>query len=212
MKTFRAFLYNIAFFGGSGLLVSENPMMTHGQPFASDITFPSSYVVNGTWVSGAPTTISLTLSISSVTLSLVINQAVITFDHTSANHAGNGVISGVLNTADLVTAIKSIAGRLAPSLCMGSALLPIIQEVEASSDIMSTGMNPGPQVTCDAISIGLGFQADVIGQPMEVAPMGCPKADPCAPDASVPACDSGTTPPPVDSGSDTGPKEGGAKG
>jgi hypothetical protein len=197
--------------GGTGLLVSETPTMTHGQPFESAIPFPSSYVVNGTWVSGTPTTISLTLSISGYTLALNINQAVITFDHTMPNHGANGVISGVLKTTDLVAAVKGIVGRIAPSLCMGGTLTSIFEEITDASDIMHDGTNPGPQVTCDAISIGLGFQADVIGQPMEIAPNTCPKADPCNPDASVPACDSGTQPP-VDSGSDTGPKEGGAKG
>ncbi len=186
--------------GGSGLLMNSTP------PFKSDIQFSDSYVVNGTWVSGSPSTISLNLSISGVTLSLSIGQAVITFDHTSNDHGGNGVVSGVLKTSDLVTAIKGIAGRLAPSLCTGSALTPIIDEIEEASDIMSekdsTGsLNPGPSVTCDAISIGLGFQADVIGQPQELAPASCVKADPCS-DAAPPVCDSGT--PPVDSGSDAG--------
>jgi hypothetical protein len=173
--------------GGAGLLMNTTP------PYMSDITFPNAYVVNGTWVSGTPTTISLSLEFSGVSLMLAINQAVVTFDHTMPNHGANGVISGVINTADLVTAIKSVAGHIAPSLCMGTTLMPILEEIEEASDIMTDGTNPGPSSTCDAISIGLGFQADVIGQPMEIAPASCAKADPCS-DAAVPACDSGAPP------------------
>jgi hypothetical protein len=178
-------------------------------PFVSSVQFPDAYVVNGTWVSGTPTTISLSISLSGNSLSLAINQAVITFDHSSGNHAGNGVISGVLDTADLISDIKGIAGRLSPTLCTGDTLDSVIQEITDSSDIMSNGTNPGPSVTCDAISIGLGFQADVIAQPTELEPFTCPKPDPCTDAGST--CDSGA-PPPVDSGTkDSAAKDAGEK-
>ena len=71
--------------------------------------------------------------------------------------------------------------------------------------------NPaGGSVTCDAISIGLGFEADVIAQPTEIEPLGCPKPDPCDMDAGPSTCDSGA--PPMDSGTkDSGAKDSGEK-
>jgi hypothetical protein len=190
--------------GTSGLLKNSSP------PFQSTIQFPPSstatppYVVNGTWVSGEPTTISLSLSLDGISLTIPINQAVITFDHTTATHGASGIISGVIPTAQLVTGIMNLAGHISPSLCSGGALTGILAEITDASDIMaapdSTGsLNPGPSVTCDAISIGLGFTADEIGQPTEIAAPGCPKADPCT-DAAAPVCDSGTSPPPGDAG------------
>jgi hypothetical protein len=178
--------------GTSGLLKNSSP------PFQSTIQFPDAYVVNGTWVSGTPTMISLALSLEGISLTIPINQAVITFDHTTATHGANGVISGVIPTATLVSGIMNLAGHISPSLCSGSALTGILAEITDASDIMMDGSN-NPGATCDAISIGLGFTADQIGQPTEIAAPGCAKADPCT-DAAAPVCDSGAPPPPADSG------------
>jgi hypothetical protein len=195
--------FNWPILGGTGLLKNDTP------PFQSDIQFPDSYVVNGTWVSGTPVTISLSLSLDGISLSIPINEAVITFVHSTATHGGNGVISGVIPTATLVTGIKNLAGHLSASLCSGSALTGILAEITDASDIMATpdstgSLNPGPSVTCNAISIGLGFTADEIGQPMDISPPVCGKADPCG-DGGAPACDAGMPP---DSGSGDAPSGG----
>jgi hypothetical protein len=190
--------YNWPILGTSGLLSSTNPP-------TSTIQFPHGYVVNGTWVSGDPTTIMLSLSLDGISFTLPINQAVITFQHSSPTHGGSGVISGVIPTAQLTSSIMQLAGHFSASLCNGTALNGILAEVTDSSDIMAEptngSLNPGPSVTCNAISIGLGFTVDEIGPPTTIAPMTCAKPDPCS-DAAVPACDAGG---PTDSGmSDTG--------
>jgi hypothetical protein len=158
-------------------------------PFTSTQQFPGAYVVSGTWVSGPPGEISLPLLLSGATLPLTVHQAVITFEHTTPTHAAAGIISGVLVTSELVSAIKAVAGSLAPSLCMGAALDLIVQQIEDASDILSDGTNPSG-VSCDAISIGIGFTADEIAQPSSAVTV-CPKPNPCDPDASVPSCDGG---------------------
>jgi hypothetical protein len=119
----------------------------------------------------------------------VVHHAVITLQHTSSAHAAGGVISGVLYTNEVVSALKSWAVRIAPSLCEGATLDSLFEALEASQDILSDGTNP-PNVRCNAISIGLGFTADAIAQPTSIV---CPAADrnPCRPDASVPLCEGG---------------------
>jgi hypothetical protein len=174
----------------------------------SKIKFGSSYIVNGTWVNGSPGDVVLTLAIGGQALSLTVHQAIITFDHTSAAHADNGTIAGVITTDELIMGLKAVAGRISTSLCSGSAFDSIAQQIRQASDIMHDGTNVAG-TSCDAISIGLGFTSDQIGEPMTVAPIGCPSPDPCNPDAGTPMCDAGP-PPPVDAGPDVaadGPTE-----
>jgi hypothetical protein len=153
----------------------------------SKIQFASAYIVNGTWVNGTPSDVVLTLSFSGQDLSITIHKAIITFDHTSPDHATNGTIAGVIQTMELVTGLKAIAGRISTSLCGGSAFDSIASQIEAASDIMQDGTN-GPGQACDAISIGLGFNADHIGEPSTVAPPGCATPDPCSDAAAPPSC------------------------
>jgi hypothetical protein len=169
-------------------------LLSSTSPPKSTITFPDAYVVNGTWVSGSPASIPLAIAIDGISLTLTISDAVITFEHTMPNHAAKGVISGVIATSDLTAAIGNIAGFL--GLC-GAEVGSIQGEIASYSDINSNGQN-NQGTECDGISIGLGFQADVIGQPTEVAPPGCPKANKCDTDAAVIDCGSTA---PVDSGS-----------
>ena len=127
-----------------------------------------------------------------VPLTLSVNHAVITFDHTTANDAANGTIAGVIDTEELITGLKSVAGRISQSLC-GGAFDGIAQQIRAASDIMKDGTNvPGTQ--CNGISVGLGFVGKKIANPTKIASDdGAVPPDPC----TTPA-DSGTP--------DTGPQ------
>ena len=135
-------------------------------PFISLQQFPSAYVVSGTWVSGPPGDFSLPLLLPrGEPVALTVHEAVITFQHATATQAAGGIISGVVSTDDLVRAFASTARRIAPTFCANSgALTPILDQIKASQDILSDGTNR-PGVKCDAISIGLAFTADAVGQP-----------------------------------------------
>ena len=142
------------------------------------VPFASSYVANNTWVSGSQGDITLTLSFSGYDLSLAIHKA--TAAHTlSADHktATNGNIGGVLGTDQLVSAVKSIAGKVSSSLCMGTALDGVLQQIRQASDIGLDGTQD-PSKVCDGISIGLGYEttASDLG---DTAPASMPK-DACA--------------------------------
>ena len=165
----------------------------------SKITFNNAYINNGTFVSGDLTTGGITVSISlvfqGVALTLSVNHAVITFDHTADTDATNGTIAGVIDTNQLITGLKSVAGRISSSLC-GSAFDGIAQQITQASDIMSDGTNASGK-NCDGISIGLGFTAKEVKTPtqIETSDAAVPP-DPCA------ASDGGT---PADTGTpDTG--------
>jgi hypothetical protein len=144
------------------------------------LQFPDSYVVDGTWVSGSPiASLPLQIGLSGQPLDIVIHQAVITMEHTSATHMANGTISGVIITSELVQALMEVAGHLSTSLCSGAAFQSIATQIEQDSDILQDGTNVAG-VPCDAISVGLGFTADQIGLPMVVAAPVTPPPNPCA--------------------------------
>jgi hypothetical protein len=149
-------------------------------PKSSTIKFGDSYVVNGTWVNGTQSDVKIGIVFSGVPLDLTVHRAVITFDHVSPNHADNGTIAGVVNTDELIAGLKKVAGRISTSLCGGSAFEGIAAQIKQASDIMEDGTVGTATTECNAISIGLGFTADVIGNPKSVAALGEPSADPCA--------------------------------
>ena len=167
-----------------------NTLLTNPQdPSSSKISFPNAYVVNGTWVNGpfgsASNDIVIAISLSGVSLSLTVHKAILTFDHTSAAVADNGTIAGVINTEELITGLKAVAGRISTQLCSGSAFDGIAQQIRQASDILSDGTNSAGK-PCDGISIGLGFTAAQIApQTQAVDPGSATSPDPCAGDGGT---------------------------
>jgi hypothetical protein len=161
----------------------------------STIAFTDSYVVNGTFVSGDLATggvkVQISLVFQGVPLTLTVNHAVITFDHTTPSDAANGTIAGVIDTAELIQGLKSVAGRISQSLC-GSAFDGIAQQITQASDILKDGTNKSG-VPCDGISVGLGFVGKKVHDPTKINNS----------DAAVPPDPCTTT----DSGTDTGPSK-----
>ena len=82
--------------------------------------------------------------------------------------------SAVIPVEELVSVFKSVAGRISLSLCGGSALETISDQIRTSADIPSTGLQ-SPSVTCNAISIG----AELTGVVDEQSPSVVVEPDPC---------------------------------
>ena len=155
---------------------------TDDWPYRANPIVPinGAYINNGTFVNGSGgATVELALFIQGVQLSLTINRAAITFDHTAPNDITNGTISGVIGTEALVSGIEKVAGRISTQLCGGSTLDTIKQTIRQASDILQDGTNRAG-ANCDAISIGLGFTGKRIGDPKTVAVDAVPPPDPCS--------------------------------
>ena len=75
--------------------------------------------------------------------------------------ATQGVVSAVLPTAQFVSYLQAMAGSISTSLCSGSAFNSIAQQIEQASDILDDGTNQAG-VACNAISLGLGFDASAV--------------------------------------------------
>ncbi len=169
-------------------------------PYVADpqVQMSGAYVTDGTFVNGSGgATIALSLSISGVALDLVINKALITFKHSAPNQLTEGTIAGVLSSDQLIGAIERLASRISDQLCGGSTLDSIKQTLRQASDILQDGTNRAG-VTCDGISIGIGFTAKRVANPTKIAGPPPPAPDFCSPDGGA-GTDSGT-----DSGSDSG--------
>lgn len=173
-------------------------LLSDGKTIAggSKVKFGDAYVVNGTWVNGAASKVTLTLAFGGVSLDITVNNATIVFDHAGAS-ATNGTIAGVIDTEELITGIQKVAGHLSSSLCAGTAFESIAKQIRQASDIMTDGSNVAG-TPCNGISAGIGFVAAEIAPPSVVAPNGVPSPDMC----------SGT--PEADAGADAGAEDSGA--
>lgn len=128
--------------------------------------FPTSEVLvdgSGTrvWQSVGTAELQIELPVAGVPLTLTIHQARVTAvladDNTTAT---SGIIGGVLDTEELVAQLAIVAGSFDPSLCPPSATFEsIAQQIRQASDILADGTQD-PGVTCNGISIGLGFEAE----------------------------------------------------
>ena len=85
---------------------------------------------------------------------------------------------GLLPTQPFVAYLQKVAGSISTSLCSGSAFQSIAQQIEQAQDIMSDGSNQ-PGAACDAISIGMGFDATAVqlGSVTTLAPTPNPCGD-----------------------------------
>jgi hypothetical protein len=152
----------------------------------SKVKFTDAFIVGGQWVNGVGTDVKLSLAFGGVALDINIHKATIVFNHAGAD-ATNGTIAGVIDTAELINGLRSVAGRISDSLCSGSAFDSIAQQITQASDILTDGTNAGG-TPCTAISIGIGFTAKEISPPTTVADLGTPSPDKCA-DAGTPPDD-----------------------
>lgn len=153
-------------------------------PKSTQLSFPDSYVNDGTWVSGTPGRLDLAVSVAGFSLTLNIENAVITMDldNPRSNGATNGVISGYIPVEPFLAELEKIAGAFDENLCMGSTLEAIKDEIRKAADMPLNGAQNGSG-ECEAISIGLGFEA----KPVQIGPIEDPQPpaeDPCNPSST----------------------------
>jgi hypothetical protein len=148
----------------------------------ADIKFMGAYQSAGTFVSGAPTELTISLPVGGQPIQLKVHSALVTFEPESPGHVRNGMIAGVLQTSDVLSEIQKVVGYLAGgSLCSGAALAQIENEINFASDVVVSGdtVSNDPGTICNGITIGLGFTADEIAPPSAIAPAAAAGTNPC---------------------------------
>jgi hypothetical protein len=139
------------------------------------------YQSGGTFVSGPPVPLTLPIALFGQPLVLNVASAVITFQPQAPGSITNGVIAGVIATNDLIAAFHQAAGGISLSLCSGSAFESIAMQIQQTSDIVLNGtvVSNSAGNECNAISIGLGFDATEIAAPSVIAGPSPAATDPC---------------------------------
>jgi hypothetical protein len=145
----------------------------------SSFKFPASYVTGGVWVSGPRSDLTVVLPMQGATLTLKLRNAVVTAKHAAGSMLATGTIAGVVPIAEFTSAMSAVVSRLDRAACPGTSLSYQLRDIcESNADIRLAG--PDPTKDCDAISVGIGFEAKPIRVPTTVAPAAPPPADPCA--------------------------------
>ncbi len=141
--------------------------------------FPDSHVNGHTFVSGDLGTLTLPTHMQGFEMKTEIRNARVTMEmDASRTRVTRGIISGVLNTEAYIEELHGLAGGFDESLCEGSLFDSIADQLRQASDIMADGSNGNPNVTCDGISVGIGFTATRV-VPGRVVPAPPAAEDPC---------------------------------
>jgi hypothetical protein len=145
------------------------------------VKFPQAFQTHGTFVNGTPAPLTIPIALGGQQLALNIQSGIITFDPLMPGAVTNGVIAGVISTQDLIAALQKAAGSISTALCTGSAFQSIATQIEQGADILLSGttVQNVPGQTCNAISIGLGFDATEIAPPTIIAPPAPQTPNPC---------------------------------
>lgn len=161
-----------AFDGSDTWPVSSLSLDDPADVTSAKVIATTSYLAGNTWVGIVDGEIPFALAGSDFGLRLPIKHAVITLelspDHQSAT---NGVISGLMATDAFIEALEEIALSFDPSLGCEPMIDSISEQFKQASDILSTGKQ-SPITKCDAISVGIGFDAArvTLGPIVEEAP------------------------------------------
>jgi hypothetical protein len=158
---------------GAACPASTNPVAS------STAQLAGAYQSGGALVNEAPVPVTLNLPIAGL-FTVNIEATVISFRALRPGSVTEGTIAGAIETTTLVGDLWG-GSALSTSLCGGSALQSVAQQLVQASDIVldSDGtVTNGPGLPCNAISIGIGFDATEIALPTDSAIVAPPVA-PC---------------------------------
>jgi hypothetical protein len=128
------------------------------------VKFPAGYVSGGYWVSGplGDGTVSLSMVLDGVALTLPLQSGVLTV---RLSDGSDGTIAGAVTVSDLVTATTPLVESF--GICPGnSTFTDVIQTITQSADLVTGAPQlQDTSVTCNAVSIGLGFTVQPTGVP-----------------------------------------------
>lgn len=138
--------------------------------WAPAFTYRSATFANGTFDSGpADATIPIELTLGAQSITLPVRGLRVRFELRPDGSAIGGVLSGAVSVADLTTSLKMHVpecGRIAE----------ITTTILQAADVLADGKQDNARA-CDAVSFGVGFDAE----PVEVRGVAPPVAAPSAP-------------------------------
>ncbi|MCC6217294.1 MAG: hypothetical protein IT376_20725 [Polyangiaceae bacterium] len=153
-----------------------------GRPLAP---FPGGLLVGGA-LAARGSAVELVLDLGGARLVLPLKHAVLALEvaGTGADavvSAGN--LGGVVETEQLVQAARAAFAAVLPEACDEAEWSWIEEQLRGASDLRADGTNGDPTKDCDAVSVGLGFEARA-ARLGAVAPPAVAAGPPC--DAAAP--------------------------
>lgn len=149
-----------------------------GNPSRARTRFDRAYINQGTFVSGAPTTIDLALHMQGKPLALRLERAVVTWTP-SGSELTRGVIAGILSLNDLVESVQTFGRKVSPATSCHGELDKTMAILGNYTDILLDGTRD-PARECDGISFAIGFTAREVEAPAELTAPLLTDKDPCA--------------------------------
>lgn len=142
-----------------------------------------SYVSSGTWVGEMGGEFTLALSVRSQSFKLVVQRPLVAISvGSSSDEVSSGTIGGIVPVESLLAEVRQAVGHASSALCDLAAFETLAVEVRGAADSLADGTQD-PSRVCDAISVGLGFDAVTVVRPPdhgEIAQQATPLADPCS--------------------------------
>ncbi len=171
-----------ALFDGSDVWPVTDNSVVGANVDAPKATFSGGYVSGGMYVGHSSSGFVLPLYVQGDMMLLPIRRAIVTMQihgtGTSAT-AVDGTIAGTIDMATFIEQLRRVAGAFDPALCDGPTFESIAQQIRVGADIMSDGTNGDPARTCNAISVGIGFEGTAVTLGSVAAPTAMP--DTCPP-------------------------------
>jgi hypothetical protein len=141
---------------------------------AAAVQFPHAFQTQGEFVGISPGDFLLNLWLFGANQDAVfpvpIHGTVLTFQPQRSGAVTSGTIAGAVNASELFEDLPPPPDGLQTSLCGGSDFESIVEQIFQACDIVLDGdtVSNGPGRTCNAISIGLGFDAVEIAPPTQI--------------------------------------------
>ena len=124
------------------------------------LTFPGGFIVGNRWVSGEPAFMKLSLPISrDIFITLNLQSGVFSLDLDETRESGrNGIVAGALAVTDIEPILKPVAE--AAGFCPGSSLYDAVLKTAAKAPdvVLGAPKLQSTTVTCNGISVGVGFE------------------------------------------------------
>ena len=159
------------------------------------VAFPKGYIRGNIWVSGEPSSFSISLPIGKTgeLLPMKVVSTVIAFRLNETHGAvvdGTGVFAGAFAAADVETFLKPFI-LTQTSFCPGTTQYDdFVAKVKTFVDVVTESPTlQDPKINCTGISFGIGINLAPVARPLKLAPSIPPTTS---------ACDKG------DAGSDSG--------
>jgi hypothetical protein len=146
-------------------------------------SFEQGYVVGNTWVSGpGKGSITVPLTWGGDPITVQINHPIVTMVLDAAHQkATGGIIAGVVPTDAFANQLVELLEASNPGYCTGEVMTTAFDQIYDGQDILDDGTQD-PKKPCDALTIGLGFDALPVQLGPTVQPPP-PMPNPCATDA-----------------------------